>query len=125
MLEVSLLAVETVPRLEGDAWSMVKRLRQATNEHAPSPPIPDLSSSQLTLAEEELELLKGTSLHALTVHWKAQVENDFRELEGVELCGQGGVEASTTVRDALGGNLTEEAYLWALSTVSVCRSVNG
>ncbi|CAM9392162.1 unnamed protein product, partial [Sphacelaria rigidula] len=37
MLEVSLLGVGTVLRLERDAWSMVKRPRQATNEHAPPP----------------------------------------------------------------------------------------
>ena len=35
LLEVSLLGVGTVLRLERDAWSMVKRLRQATNEYAP------------------------------------------------------------------------------------------
>ena len=35
VLEVSLLRVGTVLRLERDAWSMVKRLRQATNEYAP------------------------------------------------------------------------------------------
>ena len=29
MLEVSLLGVETVPRLERDAWSMVKRQRES------------------------------------------------------------------------------------------------
>ena len=34
MLEVSLLGVGTVLHLEKDAWSMVKRLRQATNECA-------------------------------------------------------------------------------------------
>ena len=39
MLEVSLLGVGTVLRLERDAWSMVKRLRQATNEYAPPPPL--------------------------------------------------------------------------------------
>ena len=38
MLEVSLLGVGTVLRLGRDAWSTVKRLRQATNEYAPSPP---------------------------------------------------------------------------------------
>ena len=38
MLEVSLLGVGTVLRLERDAWSMVKRLRQATNEYALPPP---------------------------------------------------------------------------------------
>ena len=37
MLEVSLLGVGTVFRLERDAWSMVKLLRQATNEYTPSP----------------------------------------------------------------------------------------
>ena len=38
MLEVSLLGVGPALRLERDAWSMVKRLRQATNEYAPPPP---------------------------------------------------------------------------------------
>ena len=33
MLEVSLLGVGTVLRLERDAWSLVKRLRQGTNEY--------------------------------------------------------------------------------------------
>ena len=35
MLEVSLLGVGTVLRLERDAWSMVKSLRRATNEYVP------------------------------------------------------------------------------------------
>ena len=35
LLEVSLLGVGTVLRLERDAWSMVQRLRQATDEYAP------------------------------------------------------------------------------------------
>ena len=39
MLEVSLLGVGTVLRLERDAWSMVKWLRQATNEYASPPPV--------------------------------------------------------------------------------------
>ena len=34
----SITIVETVLRLERDAWSIVKRLRQATKEYAPSPP---------------------------------------------------------------------------------------
>ena len=38
MLEVSLLGVGTVLRLEKDAWSMAKLLRQATNEYALLPP---------------------------------------------------------------------------------------
>ena len=37
MLEVSLLGIGTVLGLERDAWSMVKRLRKATNEY-PHPP---------------------------------------------------------------------------------------
>ena len=37
-LEVSLLGVGTVLRLDRDAWSMVKRLRQTTNETPPAPP---------------------------------------------------------------------------------------
>ena len=37
MLEVFLLGVGKVLRLESDAWSMVKRLRQAANEYAPPP----------------------------------------------------------------------------------------
>ena len=40
MLEVSLLGVGTVPRLERDAWSMVTLLWQATNRYAPPPPLP-------------------------------------------------------------------------------------
>ena len=36
-LEVSLLVVGAVLRLERDAWSMVERLRQATNVYTPSP----------------------------------------------------------------------------------------
>ena len=40
MLEVSLLGVGTVLHLERDAWSMVKLLRQATNEYPPPPPSP-------------------------------------------------------------------------------------
>ena len=39
-LEVSSLGVGTVLRLERDAWSMVKWLRQATNKYAPPPPPP-------------------------------------------------------------------------------------
>ena len=35
---MSPLGVGTVLRLEKDAWSMVQRLRQATNEYAPPPP---------------------------------------------------------------------------------------
>ena len=38
MLEVSLLEVGTVLRLERNAWSMVKWLRQASNEYAHLPP---------------------------------------------------------------------------------------
>ena len=38
-LEVSMLGVETLLRLERDAWSMmVKKLQRATNEAAPPPP---------------------------------------------------------------------------------------
>ena len=37
MLEVSLLGVGAVHRLERDAWSMVKRLRQASIEYPPPP----------------------------------------------------------------------------------------
>ena len=45
MLEVSLLGVGTVLRLERDAWSMLKWLRRATNEdtpplNMPPPPFP-------------------------------------------------------------------------------------
>ena len=38
MLEVSLVGLGTVFRLERDAWSMVKRRRPATNEYTPHPP---------------------------------------------------------------------------------------
>ena len=79
MLEVSLLGVGTVLRLERDAWSMVKRPRQATNEYAPSPPrsffaalvscgpvsslhrcrVPDFSLFLLLVAENDLKLRCG------------------------------------------------------------------
>ena len=36
MLEVSPFGVKAVLRLERDAWSMIERLRQATNEYAAS-----------------------------------------------------------------------------------------
>ena len=39
LLEVSLLGVGTVLRLERDTWLMVKWLRQATSEYA-TPPLP-------------------------------------------------------------------------------------
>ena len=41
MIEVSLLGIGTVLRLERDAWSMAKWLRRATKEYAPPPPPPD------------------------------------------------------------------------------------
>ena len=37
MLEVSLIGIGTVPRLERDQWSKVKLLSQATKENAPPP----------------------------------------------------------------------------------------
>ena len=37
MLEVSLGRLGTLRRLERDSWSMVKCLRQATNEYPPRP----------------------------------------------------------------------------------------
>ena len=37
ILGVSLLGVGTVFHLERDAWSVVKLLRQATNEYPPPP----------------------------------------------------------------------------------------
>ena len=37
ILEASLLGAGTALRLVGNAWSMVKRLRQATHEYAPPP----------------------------------------------------------------------------------------
>ena len=40
LLEVPLLGVGTVLRLPRGAWSMVKSLRQATNEYAPPPRLP-------------------------------------------------------------------------------------
>ena len=39
LLKVSLLGAGTVPLLERGAWSMVKRLRQATNEFPRPPPL--------------------------------------------------------------------------------------
>ena len=42
VLEVPLLGVGTVLRLERDVWSMVKLLRQATNEYPLNMPPPRL-----------------------------------------------------------------------------------
>ena len=52
MTEVSLLIVGlgTVLRLERDAWSMVKRLRQATNEYPPHPAPPSRTSLLSTIS---------------------------------------------------------------------------
>ena len=50
MLEVSLLGVGTVLRLERDAWSMVKLLRQATNVHTHLLPPPYLRKKHPTPA---------------------------------------------------------------------------
>ena len=49
LLEVSLLGVGTVLRLERDAWSMVKRLRQATNEYTPAPHRPQTKRGKRVL----------------------------------------------------------------------------
>lgn len=57
-------------------------------------------------------------MHAVTVQWKAQVDSDFAELEELRLpspSNDGG--DCSTARDALGGVLTKEGYLWALGTV--------
>lgn len=64
--------------------------------------------------DEELKLLRGTSLHALTTVWKSQVANDLRELQELELPSEG----SSTAQSALEGFLTKEGYQWALATVS-------
>lgn len=61
-------------------------------------------------------MLRGTSLHAVTVQWKAQVDGDFGELEELQLSSPW-EDGCSTVRDALGGALTKEGYLWALGTV--------
>ncbi|CAM9302151.1 unnamed protein product [Ascophyllum nodosum] len=64
-------------------------------------------------SDEELELLRGTSLHTVTVQWKSQVTTDFRELEHMVLPSEG----SSTARDILGDCFTKEKYMWALGTV--------
>lgn len=64
-------------------------------------------------SDEELKLLRGTSLHALTTVWKSQVANDLRELQELELPSEG----SSTAQSALEGFLTKEGYQWALATV--------
>lgn len=58
--------------------------------------------------------MQGTSLHAVTIAWKAQVHDDLQQLESLALPQS---EDAATVSEALGGSLTEEAYLWALGTV--------
>ena len=42
LLEVALSGVGRVPRLERDAWSTIKRLRQTTNDYRPPSPLPDI-----------------------------------------------------------------------------------
>lgn len=64
-------------------------------------------------------MLQGTSLHAVTVQWKAQVDSDFGELEELQLSSPA-EDGCSTARDALGGFLTKEGYLWALGTVRCC-----
>ena len=71
-------------------------------------------------ADEELELLRETSLHTVTVQWKSQVTTDFRELEHMVLPSEG----SSTARDILGDCFTKEKYMWALGTVRVSRGCN-
>ncbi|CAM9830555.1 unnamed protein product, partial [Hapterophycus canaliculatus] len=69
-------------------------------------------------SDDEVELLRGTSLHALTLQWRAQADADFRELGEVQLSSPAtDAEGSSTVSDALEGFLTKEGYLWALGTV--------
>ena len=53
-LEVSLLGVATALRLERDAWSLVKWLRQAPIEHAP-PALPPPSPRFRSIPQLELE----------------------------------------------------------------------
>lgn len=72
-----------------------------------------------TPTDEEVELLQGTSLHAVTVQWKTQVEADYRELGDVQLPSPPPGSAGGTVSDALEGFLTKEGYLWALGTVRI------
>lgn len=68
--------------------------------------------------------MRGTSLHAVTVQWKAQVDTDFRELEALRLPSPLSEEGgSSTARDALEGFLTKEEYLWALGTVRAANRV--
>lgn len=76
---------------------------------------PILRTSLLDI-DDELQLLRGTSLHAVTVQWKAQVDGDFGELEELQLPSPS-EDGCSTARDALGGFLTKEGYLWALGTV--------
>ena len=63
LLEVSLLGVGTVLRLERDAWSMVKRLRQATNEYAPP-----VSEGDAGFTVGHLRLLKTFLCSRLFLH---------------------------------------------------------
>ena len=70
ILEVSLLGVGTVLRLERDAWSMVKWPRQATNEYAPLPPSPSKANDPLrnkSNGDDLLEKPKARQLFPPTV----------------------------------------------------------
>ena len=61
ILEVSLLRVGTVLHLERDAWSLVKRLRQAKHQHPP-PPYPQNSpfNSRKSIQRRPPRLLWGS-----------------------------------------------------------------
>ena len=49
--EMSLLGVGTVVRLERDAWSMVKRLWQATYQYPPPTPVPVYTHQSLVATD--------------------------------------------------------------------------
>ncbi|CAM9617005.1 unnamed protein product [Discosporangium mesarthrocarpum] len=73
--------------------------------------LPEKYHQTVHYSEDELELLRGSSLHAMTIQWKSQVQADYKEVLALEL------KDGCTVGSAFSGFFTKEAYLWALSTV--------
>ena len=69
--------------------------------------------------EDELELLRGSSVHTLAVHWRGQVQADYAALAGMGITPDG----AQTLGDAFSW-FTLDAYRWALLTLwTRCCSV--
>ena len=81
MLGVFLLGVGMVLHLEKDAWSMVQRLRQATNKYAPPRPAKEGALRCKVDKEEHLKIYGG-----------------FKEGIGMKACLHGALDASKNLK---------------------------